>query len=332
VLTARLPRTYDPEPLRRDLDALRSIPKLPQAGPYHNGEWAGVALYEQGGALEPGPLDRLQPHRPTRALDLAPALARVLDDIPSPKLLVRLLTLPPGGRIGEHRDVGVGFAVGRLRLHVPVVTDPAVVMMIGAERTHWRPGELWWGDFSQPHWLRNDSAVTRTHLVADVEVNPALLRLLPLDLLFAHDGGPGGMTLHRPPLASVGEEDLVPFAGVFTLPAVVRPLLGHGARLTELARPARVELRPRGDRLVAHIDEEPVFAMYRLDARTFAVVGSPQGLLFCFDDERTPHQVQLVVRGLPRDLFAAQLGRLRGELVPEQRFPLAFHSLSKVEG
>ena len=42
LVTIRLPRTYDPDLLLRDLQVLRDVSSAPQPGPYHKGEWTGI--------------------------------------------------------------------------------------------------------------------------------------------------------------------------------------------------------------------------------------------------------------------------------------------------
>ncbi len=49
VAAIRLPRTYDVERLRQDLQILRDVQGAPQPGPYHAGEWTGIALHSMGG-------------------------------------------------------------------------------------------------------------------------------------------------------------------------------------------------------------------------------------------------------------------------------------------
>jgi hypothetical protein len=179
VLTARLSRSYDPCLLTRDLAELRALPRRPQPGPYHDGEWSGLDLYAPAGGSAAEPHPQLHHFQPTPALGGAPYLTQILDGLDCPKLMVRLLTLPPGAEIGEHNDAGANFQFGTVRLHVPIVMHRDVIMVIDGQRLHWEPGELWWGDFSRPHWLRNDSAVTRVHLVIDVQLTEAVLSLFP---------------------------------------------------------------------------------------------------------------------------------------------------------
>jgi hypothetical protein len=48
LVAVRLPRTYDVKLLQRDLETLEEVQRAPQPGPYHKGEWIGIALYSMG--------------------------------------------------------------------------------------------------------------------------------------------------------------------------------------------------------------------------------------------------------------------------------------------
>ncbi|WP_406385608.1 aspartyl/asparaginyl beta-hydroxylase domain-containing protein [Streptomyces sp. NBC_01618] len=279
MIAARLPRTYDVDLLQRDLDSLRALPQAPQPGPYHDGEWTGLTLYEQGGGVG-GEAARLLPYAPTPALERAPYLAELLDGLDCPKLLVRLLTLPPGADIGEHNDAGSTFQFGSLRLHVPLVTHDQVVMVIDGERMSWKPGELWWGDFSRPHWLRNDSDLTRVHMVIDVEINDFVLGLFPSELVADKRATHNGISMYHPPLPAEQRTDaeLAPFARVFELVPQLMPLFGGGGKLQDLARSATARCRPEQGRLIVTLDGEPSVALERVAERRFRVVGQPQGV------------------------------------------------------
>jgi hypothetical protein len=312
MIECRLPRTYDPEALHQDLVRLRDAPSAAQPGPYHDGEWTGVSLYSQGG-VEDGSAP-LEPFAPTPSLARAPYIADLLAGLDCAKLMVRLLTLPPGAEIGEHNDAGSNFRFGSLRLHVPIVTDRDVVMVIDSHRVHWAEGELWWGDFSRPHWLRNDSDVTRVHLVIDVEVDEFVLGLFP-DAFVEELRRAPGISL-RGPRVPLG--DPATYTGAFCIPAQVMPLFGGGRGLRELSADAEASCRAEGDRLVVGIDGRPAFALEHLGGGTFAIVGQPPGVTVQFDPGGGA--VTLAIRGVPEDLYAAQLGFQQGPILGEQRF------------
>lgn len=320
----RLPRTYDEQRLLADLQALRSLPQAPQPGPYHDGDWTGILLYAPGGGTADVEYPQLDHPAPTPALDDAPYLAELLAELPAPKLLARLLVLPPGAEIGEHSDCGSSFQFGSLRLHVPLVTHGQVIMVVDGERMRWKAGELWWGDFARRHWLRNDSPVTRVHLVVDVQVTEDLLAMFPAAAVAAQDRVGTGIARYLPPLQPHRGTDaeLAAFAGTFDLPARLMPLFAGEDSLAGLARDALAAVRPAGGRLVVTLDGTPAFALERTGARSFSAVGLPAGVRVEFDGVAAPTAAEVIVRGLPEDLYAAQLGFQSGPVIPEQRFRL----------
>ena len=178
--SVRLKRTFDINGLRADLRKLAEFPIRPQGSPYHNGEWKGVGLHTPGGLWEWNRAP-IAPYKETALLRRAPTIQRVLNSIPGPKFMVRLLHLMPGGEIYEHRDTCLNFEIGRVRLHVPIVTNRGIEFYLGGERMRWKPGELWYGDFSRPHRIVNATRTERVHLVIDVAPTRELLRLFPKD-------------------------------------------------------------------------------------------------------------------------------------------------------
>lgn len=322
----QLPRRYDVERLQRDLEGLRSFDMARQPGPYHRGEWKGISLYAQGGrqGAHPG-YAGLDPYLPTDALLQAPYLKEILDELRCPKRVVRVLSLPPGGRIEEHNDAWANFHCGTLRLHVPIVTDPEVEFVIDGERARWMAGELWYGDFSLPHHVVNRSSIHRVHLVIDVEINDFVISLFPKELIAAMQAQGDGVARHRAPLEQ-NPDTLADFACEVWLPAEVMPLFGGGRKLSSLSATTLCRIAAAGRRLVAALDGEPRFALERVADTAFNIVGLASGCSFEF--ARSHNQVvgvQLVLRGLPEDLYAAQLGFQQGPMIYVRRIPLALH-------
>lgn len=91
--------------------------------------------------------------------------------------LVRFMMLEPGGVIKKHSDSFLSERI--VRLHVPIYTSDDVEFFLDDIRCNWQPGELWYGDFSKPHYGINKGFETRVHLVVDVTVNESLISLFP---------------------------------------------------------------------------------------------------------------------------------------------------------
>jgi hypothetical protein len=64
----------------------------------------------------------------------------------------------------------------RVRIQVPVLTDPAVIFECGDHRAHLRAGDSWYFDNWQTHALMNGCESPCIHLMADIKVPPGLRR------------------------------------------------------------------------------------------------------------------------------------------------------------
>ena len=72
------------------------------------------------------------------------------------------------------------MATGRalaFRLHVPVVSDPAVDFRVDGQRLELREGETWYVNVNLPHGVENGSPRPRVHLILDCTVNDWLRAL-----------------------------------------------------------------------------------------------------------------------------------------------------------
>jgi hypothetical protein len=325
-VSIRLPLSYDADRMQRDLEAVRHFDLARQPGPYHDGGWKGLSLHSQGGkqGAHPG-YAGLDHYFPTEALSHTPYFKEILDGLSCPKKVVRLLTLPPGAKIEEHNDAWANFYCGTLRLHVPIVTHDDVDFVIHGHRCVWRPGELWYGDFSLPHWVANRSSVVRVHMVIDVEINHWLLGLFPAPFIERVNAEGDGIATVKTPIAG-RDDELVGFACDFKMPSDVMPLFGGGKSMSGMGRGARGSLRVEGGRLVAVIDDKPVFALERVGEETFNIVGLSSGCAFeitragARGNERVA-RMTLILRGLPEDLYAAQLGYQQGPMLYSRRVP-----------
>lgn len=321
-VSIRLPRTYDAIRMQRDLEAVRHIDLARQPGPYHDGEWKGISLHAQGGrqSAHPG-YAGVDDYHPTEALSHTPYLKEILDSLECPKKVVRILTLPPGAEIGEHTDAWANFYCGTLRLHIPIVTHEDVEFVINDHRCVWGPGELWYGDFSLPHWVANRSDIVRVHMVVDVEINDWVLSLFPENFIARVQAEGEGIAMHRRPPAGL-DADLGAFVCDFTMPGEVMPLFGGGKKMAAMGAGAKGSLSVDGRRLLARLDGEPAFALERVSEDTFNIVGLSSGC--AFEITRSGGRVtgiNLILRGLPDDLYAAQLGVQQGPMIYSRRVP-----------
>jgi mannose-6-phosphate isomerase-like protein (cupin superfamily) len=177
----KLPLAFDPAPLRAEVEALP-----PQAWTAHyntrdyDGDWDGVALRSPAGMdgwLFPD-MTGQRPYADTPTLGRLTACAAVLSALKAPLQMARLLRLRAGSSIREHSDDDLCFEQGLARLHVPVITDPAVIFRLDGEVVPMAPGSCWYINANRPHSVDNRADIDRVHLVVDVEVNPWLAGLI----------------------------------------------------------------------------------------------------------------------------------------------------------
>jgi Aspartyl/Asparaginyl beta-hydroxylase len=321
LVAVRLPRNYDVELLQRDLRTLQEVKRAPQPGPYHKGEWTGIALYSMGGRQSTFPSAAGTDHyQETEELQRAPYFKQVLDDLKCPKEVVRILFLPPEGHIKDHFDFHTSFQFGLLRLHIPIVTHPDVVFFIDGQRMTWKPGELWYGDFSKVHSIKNNSSVVRVHMVIDVQINDFVLSLFPEDFIARRRAE--GISITSDPIPA-SEAELRRFACDFKIPGEFMPMFVIGKPLSALAKGANASVRLIDGKLNVLIDNEPAFRLERMSDDVFGISGLPPGMTLQLKREnQVVRDVVLHMKGLPKDLYSARLGIMRGPSISEQSVSL----------
>lgn len=320
-VSIRLPRTYDVAKLVRDLQVLRDVKTAPQPGPYHQGEWTGIALYSMGGKQSTFPSAAGTDHyRETPELQKTPYFKEILVDLKCPKEVVRILFLPPGGHIKDHFDFHTSFQFGLLRLHIPIITHPDVAFVINGERVSWNAGELWYGDFSKVHSVKNDSPLVRVHMVIDVQINDFVLSLFPPD--FVERRRAEGISITTDPIPA-SETELRRFTCDFRIPGQFMPMFVIGKPLTALVRGAKAAVRLLDGKLTVLIDNAPAFCLERLGDDVFGISGLPPGMTLQLKrDNHVVREVILHMKGLPNDLYSARLGIFQGPAISTQSVSL----------
>jgi len=270
ILAIKLGISFDPIRLETELRSIEHLSGVAQPGKYHNGEWTGLSLHSEGGkevSAAPG-RPALEHYLPTPLLHRLPYMREIIESLPCPKTVVRLMSLPSGGIIREHTDKDMSFQLGTLRLHVPIVTHPDVEFLLGGQRMRWMPGELWYADFVQPHSIRNVSPIRRVHMIADVLITEDLLALFPPEFV-AKQRSTG--IAFSPTRAKLSMEDLRRFEGEFIVPRSALPI---GDMDKILAR-----IRLVGEELKVFIGEHPLFALEPVAANRLIIRGLPPGIM-----------------------------------------------------
>ena len=115
--------------------------------------------------------------KPTPHLDRAPYLRQVLASFGAPIGRTRLMRIDGNAEATAHVDVNYYWQT-RVRVHVPIVTDPAVRFLCGDRELHMAAGEAWIFDTWRRHNVLNPNPTRRIHLVADTAGAPRLRELV----------------------------------------------------------------------------------------------------------------------------------------------------------
>jgi len=244
----RLTPTYDVDRLQADLARLVGFAHLNE--PFQEPGHVGFSLIGPGGvASSSSSLTAFEPPRPTAALGAAPYLREVLDGLPCPKSNARIMYMERHTKLALHTDAPCNFQTGILRLHLPIITSQQVVMGIADRQYFWGEGELWWGDFSLPHYVENNSPIDRAHLIVDAFITEALLALFPVE--FAARRLAEGVLFYEPPIR-LRPDQLAAFTCEVDLPPGALPRTYDNGQFHEHAGRAQIEVA--GDVLVLTVD------------------------------------------------------------------------------
>lgn len=143
----------------------------------YEGRWTTLQLRSVNGeaanntAIDAASLAAGISFKDTALLALCPYIKDVIDFFKIEKTAVRLMKLDAGAVIKPHRDHGLNFEQGELRLHVPVSTNENVRFFLEDEQLPMQEGSCWYLNLSLTHSVINESDSNRVHLVIDGLVN-----------------------------------------------------------------------------------------------------------------------------------------------------------------
>ena len=106
------------------------------------------------------------PMRPTAHLDACPYLRQVLASLGAVWGRSRLMRLSGYSEVPKHSDLAYYWR-DRVRVHVPIQTQPSVRFQCGEAEVNMAEGECWIFDTWRPHRVINANPDQRIHLVAD---------------------------------------------------------------------------------------------------------------------------------------------------------------------
>ena len=169
----QLPILFDAERLANEVAAIPESAWRP-----HPKNFAGndaLPLITTDG--DPASDARAGPMKPTSHLLACPYLMQVLDTLGATWGRARLMRLSGDAEVTAHVDTDYYWR-DRMRVHVPIVTQPTVRFLCGGEEVNMKAGECWIFDTWSLHSVHNDATRARIHLVADTVGGDGLLSLI----------------------------------------------------------------------------------------------------------------------------------------------------------
>jgi hypothetical protein len=115
--------------------------------------------------------------RPTPQLQRCPYIRQILAAFGVVWSRSRLMRLGAGASVPQHSDINYHW-FNRVRIHIPVQTDPTVSFTCGDQTVHMAAGEAWIFDNWRMHEVHNGNAQDRIHLVADTAGNAAFWQMV----------------------------------------------------------------------------------------------------------------------------------------------------------
>jgi hypothetical protein len=117
------------------------------------------------------------PMAPTEWLDACPYVREIMAEIGGVWGRSRFMGLGAGGEVPQHVDSHYYWRT-HWRIHIPVITNPAVTFSCGPETVHMAPGECWTFDSFRWHRVHNGGSEQRIHLVLDTVGGAPLWELM----------------------------------------------------------------------------------------------------------------------------------------------------------
>jgi hypothetical protein len=175
----KLALRFDAEAMRRDLSRLEASDWVDHFVPQnYEGTWSILPLRAAAGARHPIQMIYSDPSCDafvdTGLLARCEYLPQVLAAFQCPLHAVRLMKLTPGSTIKPHTDHDLAAEQGRVRLHIPIATNPDVDFQLNGEPVVMREGDCWYLRLSDTHAVANRGRTDRVHLVIDALVTPWL--------------------------------------------------------------------------------------------------------------------------------------------------------------
>lgn len=195
----RLPAPFIKLPLRFDTARLKA-----EIGQFPESEWRGhpqgfpgnsalVLVSHVGGDND----DTSGSMEPAPRLARCEYLRQVMESFQTVIGRSRLMRLEPGAEVTPHTDIDFYWR-DRVRIHVPIVTDPSVRFNCHGVEIHMAEGEAWIFDNWRPHNVINGSGIRRVHLVIDTVGSAAFWRMASSGMVAGGGMRPAEFVTYRP--------------------------------------------------------------------------------------------------------------------------------------
>jgi hypothetical protein len=158
----QLPLKFDAERMLREVETIDASAWQPHPQGYAGND--ALSLITPYGKNNSDELSG--PMRPTEYLKCCPYLSKVLETIGGVWGRTRLMRLSGQAEVKLHVDVHYYWRE-RMRVHVPIITQPEVRFYCGDQDINMAAGECWIFDTWRRHRVVNDNTHSRIHLVAD---------------------------------------------------------------------------------------------------------------------------------------------------------------------
>ena len=158
----QLPLAFDAAALADEVAALGEAPWRPHPQGFPGNSMLPLVAADGDPANEAfaGPM------RPTPALRACGYLTQAIASLGATIGRTRLMRLAGNAEVTRHVDQGYYWAE-RVRVHVPIVTQPTVRFECGDAVVNMAAGECWIFDTWRQHRVLNDAGASRIHLVVD---------------------------------------------------------------------------------------------------------------------------------------------------------------------
>jgi hypothetical protein len=227
----QLPLLFDADALAREVLAIDEA----QWRPHPQGFPGNSMLPLVAADGDPANESFAGPMRETLHLHACPYLAQAIASLGATVGRSRLMRLSGQAEVKPHIDQGYYWA-DRVRVHVPIVTQPTVRFVCGDATINMAAGECWIFDTWREHCVVNDAAQARIHLVVDTVGGGRFWEMVAAGR--AHGAPQAGDWQPRRVSPQPGAETALPFESV-NVPVVMSPweLMAHLGFLFGEARP-----------------------------------------------------------------------------------------------